>query len=94
MTFPCPCVRALIADTIAAVSDPDKAPIVCAAAARRRDADVDFFATTSSGAYLFTKMMSPFPRLITIKRMQNTVVIPTTINKSPVSKFSILLVCS
>ena len=85
ITFPCPRVTALIADTMAAVSCPERLPIavVCVGVAvcTRTAAATGFFAMISSGVYLFTKTISPFPRLITIKMIANTVVIPTTINK-------------
>ena len=50
-----------------------------------------FLTIISSGAYLFTSTIRPFPRLITISRIAKTVVIPTIISKSPVSMFSILI---
>lgn len=94
VTFPFPPVTTLIADTIAAVCGE---PVACCgvgvpdgtAAAAAITAGAFFLTTTSSGAYLFTSAINPFPRYITIMRIMNTVVIPTAINKKPVCMFSI-----
>lgn len=91
MTLPCPLVIMLTADTIAAVSCPERL-FIRSATTDGTASSPAFFATFSSGAYLFTKAIKPFPRKITINRIIKTVVIPTTISKSPVSKFSILFI--